>query len=135
MTLITLIPKTKNPRNLSDWRPISLCNTSYNILPKFIVARLNPIWPIIINQYQGAFTQGRSSLDNAMVILEILHSIFSKNKRISRGKSCIAMKLNMAKAYDRIQWGIIEYTLNTFNFPLHIIRLIMSSIKSRTMEI
>lgn len=28
-TILTLIPKIKNPSTLDDWKPISLCNTTY----------------------------------------------------------------------------------------------------------
>ena len=39
-TLIALIPKIQSPKTLSNYRPISLCNTVYKIMTKIIVARL-----------------------------------------------------------------------------------------------
>ena len=41
-TLITLIPKCKSPESLSNYRPISLCNTLYKMVTKIIVARILP---------------------------------------------------------------------------------------------
>jgi hypothetical protein len=42
-TLISLIPKCLGPETLSQFRPISLCNTVYKIVIKIIVSRLRPI--------------------------------------------------------------------------------------------
>ena len=41
-TLIALIAKIQSPETLSNYRPISLCNTVYKIVTKIIVARLRP---------------------------------------------------------------------------------------------
>lgn len=39
-THITLIPKVKNPEEVSQFRPISLCNFSYKIVAKVMVNRM-----------------------------------------------------------------------------------------------
>ena len=39
-THITLIPKIQGPEKLSNYRPISLCNTVNKVVTKIIVARL-----------------------------------------------------------------------------------------------
>ena len=41
-TLISLIPKCQNPESLSNYRPISLCNSIYKVTSKIIVARIKP---------------------------------------------------------------------------------------------
>lgn len=81
--LITLIPKAKNPSFPSDWRPISLHNTSYKILTKLICSRLQPLLPKLTDPTQGAFIKGRGCIDNAYVALEVIHSILTKDKRLS----------------------------------------------------
>jgi hypothetical protein len=39
-TAIVLVPKSKNPEALKDFRPISLCNVIYKIISKCLVNRL-----------------------------------------------------------------------------------------------
>lgn len=97
-TLITLIPKAKNPSFLSNWRPISLYNTSY----KLICNRVQPILPVILDPTQRAFIKVKGSLDNVYMVLKAIHSILTKDKRLSPGTPCLALKLDMAKAYDQL---------------------------------
>lgn len=54
-TIITLIPKCKNPESFNHYRPISLCNTVYKIVSKIIVARLRPLLPSLVSPLQTAF--------------------------------------------------------------------------------
>ena len=42
-TLITLIPKCDRPESLSNFRPISLCNTLYKVVTKVIVNKIRPM--------------------------------------------------------------------------------------------
>ena len=49
-TFITLIPKVQNPKRVSDFRPISLCNVIYKIISKAIANHLKPLLNSIISE-------------------------------------------------------------------------------------
>lgn len=62
-TLITLIPKTKQPCRISEFRSISLCNVNYKLILKALVNRLKPLLNDIISPNQSAFIPGRCVVD------------------------------------------------------------------------
>ena len=102
-TNIVLIPKIAGPESLGNYRPISLCNTVYKIVSKIIVARLRPHLDKLVCPLQSAFVPGRRSVDNAIVVQELIHTISNK-----RGLgSYMAIKVDLEKAYDKIEWNFI----------------------------
>ncbi|XP_075671161.1 uncharacterized protein LOC142640761 [Castanea sativa] len=97
-THIALIPKIQGPETLSNFRPISLCNTVYKIVTKIIVARLRPFLSSVISPLQTAFVPGRRGTDNAIIAQEIIHTISR-----SKGKEgYMAIKIDLEKAYDNL---------------------------------
>ncbi|KAA3475298.1 reverse transcriptase [Gossypium australe] len=79
-TRIILIPKVENPKNLSQFRPISLCNIVYEIITKVLVNHMGAILGNCINEAQGAFIPGRHISDNVLIAYEVFHSLKMKKK-------------------------------------------------------
>ncbi|CAN6542159.1 unnamed protein product [Malus baccata var. baccata] len=76
-TNLVLIPKVACPKNMTQYRPIALCNVIYKVLAK------------------------------------ILHSLMHQSKEDRAG---MALKLDMAKAYDRVEWGFLLIMMAKLGF-------------------
>lgn len=126
-THITLIPKTKHPETPKDFRPISLCNVAFKLVTKCITNRLKPLLPKLINQAQSAFVPGRLITDNALIAFELFHTM-KLNKSIRQPS--FALKLDMSKAYDRVEWGFLTRVMERLGFPLSFSNLIFRCISS-----
>ena len=104
-TVVVMIPKVPNPERLKDLRPTSLCNVVYKIASKVLSNHLKLILPEIISLSQSAFVPGRMITDNVLLAYEFTH--FMQTKKGS-GDSFAAVKLDMSKAYDRVEWCFLE---------------------------
>jgi len=132
ITNIVLVPKVNSPSKLSDFRPISLCNVLYKLISKVLANRLKFILPYIISPEQSAFVPGRLITDNVLVAFETLHSMATK---FSGKEGYMALKLDMSKAYDRLEWDFLEAMLRKLGFADRWINLLMSCVRTVTYSI
>ena len=72
-TFIALISKVEQPRKVSDFHPISLCNVIYKLISKVLVNRLKNFLAKAIPESQSSFLSRRLIFDNVLVAFEMLH--------------------------------------------------------------
>ncbi|KAL0426166.1 UNVERIFIED_CONTAM: putative mitochondrial protein [Sesamum radiatum] len=123
----TEVTKALFAQSLSQYRPISLCNVAYKIASKSIANRLKPWLDRIISPAQSAFVPGRLITDNVLLAFETNHFLNTH----SRGrKHFMNLKLDISKAYDRVEWSFLKRVLGKLGFPSAFIDLIMLCISS-----
>ncbi|XP_050233384.1 uncharacterized protein LOC126681873 [Mercurialis annua] len=124
-TLVILIPKRVSPSVLGDLRPISLCNVIYKVFSKVLANRLKGILNSIVGESQCAFIQGRLISDNILIAGKVSHYL----NRKTQGKDGVAvLKVDMSKAYDRIEWHFLRAIMLKFGFHEKWVQLVMACV-------
>jgi hypothetical protein len=79
--LITIIPKEKDARTMSKFRPISLLNYSYKIFTKVLTNRIGGIVDRLVASNQTTFIKGRYILESVVTTHEILHNVHQSKQQ------------------------------------------------------
>ncbi|KAL0386698.1 UNVERIFIED_CONTAM: hypothetical protein Slati_4586800 [Sesamum latifolium] len=110
--LISLIPKVANPTSVTEFWPISCCNVLYKIITKVIVQRMRTVLDLLISPSQNAFVPGQSIGDNILLAQELFHR-YNQQHLPPR----CALKVDLRKAYDIVEWDFLSAVLTLFGFP------------------
>ncbi|KAL6195924.1 hypothetical protein ACLB2K_031541 [Fragaria x ananassa] len=104
-TYMVLIPKVKEVQNMTQLRSIALCNVIYKIASKVLANKLKSFFPAIISPEQNVFVLDRLISDNTLVASELAHYMH----KLRRGQEgFMALKLDISKAYDRLERDFFE---------------------------
>ncbi|KAL6194550.1 hypothetical protein ACLB2K_035632 [Fragaria x ananassa] len=91
------------------------------------VLGLKSFLPDIVSPLQGAFVPGRQIQDNILVAHEAFHYL---KLRKTGDQHELALKLDMSKAYDRVEWDFLEMVLINMGFGHGWVSLLMACVRS-----
>ncbi|XP_028804845.1 uncharacterized protein LOC114759766 [Neltuma alba] len=120
-TFIALISKTDKPQSFKDFHPISLCNVSYKIISKVLSNKLKGVLDNIIAPNQCAFLKGCLISNNIILAMDLISHIHSSRER---RKKITALKIDFAKAFDKLCWDFVSAIMIKMNLPTKWVNLI-----------
>jgi hypothetical protein len=110
--LLTLLPKVDNPEGLGDYRPISLIHSFGKIFAKVLANHFAPTLPHLISPNQSAFIKGCQIQDNFRYVM-------GTTRTLSIRKSpSVLFKIDLAKAFDSVNWVFLLELLSTIGCPM-----------------
>lgn len=115
-TILALIPKKNEAIRMGDYRPISCCNVLYKVLSKILANRLKKILPKFIAPNQSAFVKDRLLMENVLLASELV-KCYHKTTISSR----CAIKIDISKAFDSVQWPFLLSILSAIKLPEKIV--------------
>lgn len=92
-----------------------------------IANHLKLVLPEIISYEQSAFVPGRLITDNIIAAYECLH--FMKKNKAKKNQHC-ALKLDMMKAYDRVEWDYLKANMIKLGFTERWVGIVIILINS-----
>ncbi|XP_019167878.1 PREDICTED: uncharacterized protein LOC109163584 [Ipomoea nil] len=104
-----------------------LSQPSFPVMVKMVANRMKPLLEGIISESQSAFLPGRLISDNILIASEVGH--YLRRKQLGQ-VGWAALKLDMIKAYDRIEWSFVRDMLMGLGFDAKWVQLIMMCVQT-----
>ena len=122
--LIRPLAKTETAIGLSDVRPITLLDVSQKILTGILTERLNRVWNEneVLHWAQMAFLQGRGCYQALERLRGVLFDCKAQNKA-GTAKEAHMLFLDLAKAYDSVEYWALEDAMRGLGVPEKILTL------------
>lgn len=130
-SLISLLPKHLPPESMAQFCPIYLSNVIMKVITKVIAHRLKPLMSQLTGDAQTSFIPERHATDNVIIVQELIHSL---SRRKGRTGSMVA-KIDLEKAYDRIEWPFLEEVLKIVGFNSKLLTIVMGCITSTQLSV
>lgn len=109
-----------------------VCEILFINSTKILALRLKQLLHDIINSEQAIFLSSRRVCDHIILGQEALKYV---NRTETQKSHNIIIKIDMEKAFDRLEWTFIRQVLKFFNLPNCFIQLIMKCISSASYSI
>lgn len=126
---ITLIPKKDGPITTSDYRPISVLNSSIKIITKLLANRLQKVIKRLIHKNQYGFIKSRTIQDCLAWALEYIRLCHKSRKELT------ILKLDFEKAFDKVEHESILQILQAKGFGTKWIRWVKELLGSGTSSV
>lgn len=130
-TIIMILKPGKDPRQPGSYRPISLLNVLGKTFEKIIKDRLQSFLNIkgIIPESQHGF-RNQKCAQQAILQLQSDASI-----AINKNRCCLALLLDIERAFDRTWHNGLLFKLSQENIPLNFVRIIKHYLLDRTAQV
>jgi hypothetical protein len=96
------------------------------MVSKVLANRLKEVLPSVISSNQSAFIPGRLIMDNVLAAYETLHTMHTN---MWSKVGFMGIKLDMSKAYDRVEWKFLEVVMEKLGFSQRWISLVMVCVR------
>ena len=98
---ITLIYKKKDPKDVRNYRPITLLNVDYKILTRILSDQLKKVCEATISSPQKGFVPGRQITDLTKQLYLLQEYVEAQDQE------ALMVMLDMEKAFDRCSWDFM----------------------------
>lgn len=126
ISIIILLHKKGDKRNIQNYRPISLISTIYKIFAKCLLERMKPILEINQPPEQAAFRRGFSTIDHLHTINQLIEKSCEYNIPV------YLAFIDFTKAFDSISHHSIWKALLSQGIPVHFIKIIRGIYENST---
>ena len=104
--IVTIIHKVdKDPRMLSNWRPLTLLNTFYKLISSVLAERLKPVLERIMCSEQKAYIPGRFIEEVTRTTFDIFQ--YAKQNNLPG----MILLIDFQKAFDSVSFRFLVLTL------------------------
>lgn len=126
---LVLLKKKQEAHEIKDYRPISLIHSFSKIFTKALSRRVAPYLAELVRPNQSAFIKGRQIHDNFKAVQQTAKLLHAR-----RHKS-ILLKVDIAKAFDTINWLFLLDLLRHLGFSRRWINWITFLLSSASTKI
>ena len=125
--LVVAIPKPMTPvKDPKSYHPISLLCVPYKILERLIYTRIEPIVDPLLPREQAGFRQGRSTVDQTVLLTQHIEDSFETKKKAG------AVFVDLTAAYDTVWHRGLTCKLLRLLPDKHMVQMIMELIRNRS---
>jgi len=107
----------------------------YKLISKVIVVWLKPFLDSRISKEQYGFLKNRRIVEPIGIVQETLRTVKTKNTCETKNTCALVLKLDLVKAFDRVNWSYIRLVLIQIGVPLLGVNWIMGCLTSATFAV